>query len=241
MSVIKKLFGWVDYHPYKRALNGYLAGPSGGDRRPVFWATDDVCPQLHELEMAYPKIRAEMDALLATRMDMPAYHEINKPATEIASTTGGRWNVFMLELLGHRLEKNLARCPETARALAHVPGRLQAFFSILEPGKSVPLHEGPYLGYLRYHLGIRVPPENPPLIRVAGQPYVWKEGEGVVFDDSWPHEVENHSSESRVVLIVDMPRPLPFMANLVNRIILRGIAAPTYGRWVIKSAARRSA
>ncbi|MGH8274022.1 MAG: aspartyl/asparaginyl beta-hydroxylase domain-containing protein [Gammaproteobacteria bacterium] len=241
MAQTKKRSKLTDYHTYKSALNNYLMRPSGGDRRPVFWDTDAVCPQLHELEKAYPKIRAEVDALLAERTQMPTYHEVNKPATEIASTTEGRWNVFMLELLGHRLEKNLARCPETARALERVPGRLQAFFSVLEAGKSVPLHEGPYLGYLRYHLGIRVPAEDPPLIRVAGQPYVWKEGEGVVFDDSWPHEVENHCSEPRVVLIVDMPRPLPFMPNLVNRFILRGLAAPTYGRAVIKKAAKGAA
>lgn len=236
-----KLLGWLDYHPYKRALNRYLAGPSGGDRRPVFWNIDDVCPQLHELEKAYPRIRAEAEALLASRTDMPAYHEINRPATEIASTTEGRWNVFMLELLGHRLEGNLARCPETAKALERVPGRLQAFFSVLEPGKSVPLHEGPYLGYLRYHLGVCIPRDYPPLIRVAGQPYVWKAGEGVVFDDSWPHEVENQSKEPRVVLIVDVPRPLPPLPDLVNRIVLHGVMAPTYGRAVARKVTNHAA
>lgn len=236
MASEKKRSKLTDYHTYKTALNNYLMRPSGGDRRPVFWDTDAVCPQLHELERAYPRIRAEADALLETRARMPTYEEVNRPATEIAATTEERWNVFMLELLGHRLEKNLARCPQTARAIARVPKRLQAFFSVLEPGKSVPLHEGPYLGYLRYHLGVRVPKENPPLIRVAGKPYVWKEGEGVVFDDSWPHEVENHSSEPRVVLIVDVPRPLPPVANTVNQFILRGLVAPTYGRAVIRKA-----
>jgi Aspartyl/Asparaginyl beta-hydroxylase len=75
----------------------------------------------------------------------------------------------MLELLGRRAEKNRARCPATCAALAKVPGVLQAFFSVLEPGKSVPLHDVPYLGDLRYHLGLRVPSEDPPQIRVAGR------------------------------------------------------------------------
>lgn len=241
MSLIKRLGRHIDYHPFKDAVNRYLARPAGGDRRPVFWNIDEVCPQLRALEAAYPKIRAEVEALLSEQEAMPAYHEINAQSTEIAATTTGRWNVFMLELLGYRAERNLARCPETARALEQVPGRLQAMFSVLDPGKSVPKHEGPYLGYLRYHLAIRVPRDNPPEIRVADQPYVWKEGEGVVFDDSWPHEVINHASEPRVVLIVDIPRPLPRIPALVNRAILQGAAGPLYGRKVIQRVEREAA
>ncbi len=241
MPVGKRLFGGIDYHPFKRVLNGYLSGPAGGENRPIFWDTDAVCPELHRLEEAFPQIRAEVDALLAERTSMPSYHEINEPATGISAGTEGRWNVFMLEILGHRMKENLARCPQTARTLARIPRRIQAFFSVLDPGKSVPLHEGPYLGYLRYHLGVRIPAENPPLIRVAGRPYVWKEGEGAVFDDSWPHEVENHCRELRVVLIVDVRRPLPLIPDLVNRAVLYGVAAPLYGRAVIKRARRHAA
>lgn len=241
MSLIKSLGRRIDYHPFKDAVNRYLAGPSGGENRPVFWDIDEVCPELRKLEAAYPAIRAEVEALLADQDSMPAYHEINAPSTEIASTTKGRWNVFMLELLGYRAERNLARCPETARLIEQIPGRLQAMFSVLDPGKSVPLHEGPYLGYLRYHLGIRVPKENPPLIRVAGQPYTWAEGEGVVFDDSWPHQVENEATEPRVVLIVDIRRPLPRVPDLVNRAILHGAAGPLYARKVIERVERDAA
>lgn len=241
MSLIKSLAGRIDYHPFKDAVNRYLAKPSGGDQRPAFWNIDEACPELRRLEQAYPLIRAEVEALLDEQDTIPAYHEINAASTEIAATTKGRWNVFMLELLGYRAERNLARCPETAWAVAQIPGRLQAMFSVLDPGKSVPRHEGPYLGYLRYHLGIRVPAENPPEIRVADQPYVWKEGEGVLFDDSWPHEVVNHASEPRVVLIVDIPRPLPRVPDLVNRAILHGAAGPLYGRKVINQVEREAA
>jgi aspartate beta-hydroxylase/beta-hydroxylase len=241
MSLIKKLGSRIDYHPFKNAVNRYLAKPSWGDARPVYWDIDATYPELRQLEQGYPRIRAEVEALLETQDDMPTYHEINAPSTEIAATTRGRWNVFMLELLGYRAERNLARCPETARLLQGIPRRLQAMFSVLDPGKSVPQHNGPYYGYLRYHLGIHVPGENPPQIRVAGQPYVWKEGEGVLFDDSWPHEVENHSSEPRVVLIVDMPRPLPRIPDWVNRGILYGAAGPLYGRKVIQRVEREAA
>lgn len=223
----------MDYHRVKSALNRYLLGYAGRESRPVYFEVDAVCPQLRGLERAYPSIRAEFDALLERRVGMPQYHEVNRPATEISASTEGNWNVFMLELLGHRPDVNRAHCPATCEALAQVPGVLQAFFSVLDPGKSVPLHDGPYVGYLRYHLGVRIPKDDPPLIRVAGRPYVWKEGEGVLFDDSWPHEVVNHSREPRAVLIVDIPRPLPMLPRLLNNFILWGVAAPLYGAKVI--------
>lgn len=226
----------MDYHGAKSVVNRYLLRYAGWDARPVYFDIDDIRPELRDLERAYARIRAELDTLLEQRVDMPEYHDINKPATEISSTTQGKWKVFMLELLGHRPERNRARCPDTCAALARVPGVLQAFFSVLEPGKSVPLHDGPYIGYLRYHLGVKVPKDDPPSIRVAGQEYVWKEGEGVMFDDSWPHEVINHSREARVVLIVDVPRPLPLLPRLVNNAVLYGVAAPSYAKKVISKA-----
>jgi aspartyl/asparaginyl beta-hydroxylase (cupin superfamily) len=224
----------LDYHLPKTAVNHLLLRYAGYDRRPVFFDIDAICPQLRELERAYPSIRKELDGLMQRRVAMPRYHEVNRPATEISSSTPGNWNVFMLELLGHHPEQNRALCPETCAALAKVPGVLQAFFSILDPGKSVPLHDGPYLGYLRYHLGVSIPKDAAPMIRVAGQEYVWREGEGVLFDDSWPHEVINASRQPRVVLIVDIPRPLPFVPRMVNHLVLWGLAAPLYGRRVIE-------
>ena len=130
----------------------------------------------------------------------------------------------------------LPRCPETCKRARSGSQLIQAFFSILDPGKSVPKHEGPYLGYLRYHLGLRVPKDNPPKIIVNGQDYVWKEGEAVLFDDSWPHEVINHSNETRAVLIVDVRRPLPITADLVNGFVTNVIARRFYGRPVARKA-----
>ncbi|NCT82085.1 MAG: aspartyl/asparaginyl beta-hydroxylase domain-containing protein [Comamonadaceae bacterium] len=226
----------MDYHAPKRAVNKLLLHYAGRDRRPVFFDIDAVCPPLRGLEQAFPQIQAECDALLAGRVNMPRYHDINRPATEISATTPGDWKVYMLELLGHKPAANRARCPATCAALARVPGVLQAFFSVLDPGKSIPEHDGPYLGYLRYHLGIRVPRQNPPYLRVAGQAYTWREGEAVLFDDSWPHAVFNQASEPRVVLIVDLPRPLPLLPRLVNDLVLWGLAAPLYGAKVMRKA-----
>lgn len=223
----------VDYHIFKSALNGYLARHCGGDRRPAFHDIAAVYPALQSVTDSFPVIRAEFDRLLAERVALPAYHDIDQGEAKISNVTSAKWSVFMLELLGHRPEANRARCPGTCRALARVPGLVQAFFSVLDPRKSVPEHDGPYLGYLRYHLALRVPREKPPCLIVKGQRYVWKEGEAVLFDDSWPHAVENHSPDLRAVLIIDVLRPLPFVPRQVNRLFM-WVARHTYGRKVAR-------
>ncbi len=229
--------GWrkyLDYHFFKSAINDYLFRHVGGNQRPVFHDIDEVCPQLNALTAEYRKIQAEFDEVAAE--DLRPYHEVDPGEADIsaAGDPGRQWNVFMLYVLGHRIENNLARCPVTDRLISSIPNLVQAFFSILDPHKSVPLHEGPYLGYLRYHLGLRVPAHRPPSIVVAGQPYVWREGEATMFDDSWPHEVINESDESRAVLIIDILRPLPAMPRAVNGFVTGVIARNTYGRSVAR-------
>ena len=62
-------------------------------------------------------------------------------------TSDNQWKTFVFMGYGLRSDRNLRRCPATARALADIPGLRTAFFSILEPGKRIPLHTGPYNGY----------------------------------------------------------------------------------------------
>ena len=226
----------IDYHIFKSLLNNYLGLHMDRARRPTFFDIDDTYPALDRITKAYPVIRKEFDQLLAGNVHMPQYHEVDSGERNISDTTPKRWNVFVLEVLGYKVEQNRQRCPETSRILESIPNVVQAFFSILDAGKSVPEHEGPYLGYLRYHLGLRVPAQNPPKIIVNRQDYVWKEGEAVLFDDSWPHSVVNDSNETRAVLIVDVRRPLPLSADLVNSFVLNVIGRYAYGRAVARKA-----
>ncbi len=226
----------LDYHIFKSILNGFLALHFDRKRRPTFFNIAETAPQLKIVTKAYPAIRKEFEQLVAEGVSLPQYHDVDSGERNISDTTPKRWNVFMLECLGEAAKVNCRRCPETYKAVKQVPDLIQAFFSILDPGKSVPKHESPYLGYLRYHLGLRVPTKDPPKIVVNGQDYVWKEGEAVLFDDSWPHEVINRSDELRAVLIVDIRRPLPLTADLVNRFVTKFIGRHFYGRPVVRKA-----
>ena len=161
-------------------------------RRPTFFNVTKVYLYLNAVTKTHPAIRKEFEQVMAEGFSLLEYHKVDSGERAISSTTFNRWNVFLFECVGYEVERNRRRCPETCKALEQVPNMVQAFFSILDPGKSVPKHERPYLGYLRYYLGLRVPKNNPRKIVVNGQEYVWKEGVAVMFDDSRRHEVINN-------------------------------------------------
>ena len=73
------------------------------------------------------------------------------------------WKSVLPDAMGEKPEANRARCPETSALLDRIPGLMQAFFSILDGGKSVPAHQGPYRGYIRYHLAPGRPRAGPAL------------------------------------------------------------------------------
>lgn len=191
----------------------------GGDNRPVFFDIDDTLPVLRVLDQNIDAIQAELDTILP--MNIPRYHEVDTWQYKISAEgdPDKDWKVFMLYAFGQKAEANQAVCPDTTRLINGIPHLFQAFFSILDPGKSIPAHSGPYRGYLRYHLGLRIPKNNPPKLRVKDQFCTWQQGESVLFDDSWEHEVINDSDETRVILIVDVMRPLPPFPHAVNQFI----------------------
>jgi aspartate beta-hydroxylase/beta-hydroxylase len=209
---------------------------TGGPRRPVFFDAAATCPALLELDRNFPAIRAELEALLAEKAAIPRYHEVDRMQYGISARVDPEkdWKVYYLYAMGEKPAANRARCPRTAVLLDQVPGLFQAFFSILDGGKSVPAHCGPYRGYLRYHLGLVVPGEHPPSIRIKDQHHTWREGQSILFDDSWNHEVTNTSTSERVVLIVDIRRPMPWPFASLNRFV-EAIMRLVYGKQILKA------
>ncbi len=183
-------------------------------------------PWVREIEAEWRTIRSELDHVLVMRDRMPAFHEILDEVRTI--TTDQDWKTFWLAAIGMDCSENQRRCPETMRLLRRIPAMKTAFFSILAPHKHIPAHRGAYNGVLRYHLGLIVPePREACRIRVADRVLHWGEGESVVFDDTFNHEVWNDTEGTRVVLFVDFARPLRRPWHALNLALLRtGAIAP---------------
>lgn len=79
-------------------------------------------------------------------------------------------------------------------------------------------HEGPWSGVLRMHLGVDIPTDGEGCtLSVRGEQYQWKDGEVVVFDDTYEHFAINLTDHPRVVLFMDYMRPLPWPLHALNK------------------------
>lgn len=221
-------------------VNDWFLRTAGGESRPVYYDVDETYPALRAVDAAYPQIRAEALAVLRNSDEVPTYAEIDPIQDCIADITPGHWRIFYLWSMGEPALPNSTRCPATMAALESVPGLFAAYFSILDAHKSVPPHRTLINGYLRYHLGLVIPEVDPPTLRVAGEPRTWANGQSLLFDDTWEHEVVNNCPEPRMVLIVDVLRPMPWLPSLANRALVP-VARWRYGRPVLRAAREHAA
>lgn len=174
-----------------------------------------------ELEVNWETIRNELEQVLKYKDQLPAFQDIAEDDAYL--TQDKNWKTFWLYNFGRiPIEKNLKRCPETARLLGNVPGLVSALFSILEPHKHIEPHRGPFKGIIRGLLALKIPePRENVKIRVGSDIRTWEEGKFLVFDDTYNHEVWNDTDGVRVVLFMDVARPLYFPLNLMNQLILK--------------------
>lgn len=75
----------------------------------------------------------------------------------------------------------------------------------------------PYAGSVRYHLGLFTPNDDRCFIEVDGQRHSWRDGEAVIFDETYVHWAENKSDQTRIILFCDIERPMKWRwAQAVN-------------------------
>lgn len=128
------------------------------------------------------------------------------------------WRRFYLKWYGDFLPSARAHCPRTVALVESIPSVRAAMFALLPPGGSLPEHRDPFAGSLRYHLGLVTANSADCRILVDGAPYAWRDGEDVLFDETYVHEAENRTGVARIILFCDVERPLRSrLAARVNR------------------------
>jgi len=176
-------------------------------------------PWLRGLEAAAPAIQEEAKQVLRHIEAVPPINELSPDHREVAKEGG--WRSFFLVGYGQRVEANCVRCPATMDALARVPGLVTALFSILEPGMHVGRHCGISKCIVIAHLGLFVPRAAERCrMQVEDRWVHWREGATFVFDDTFPHEVWNDTSENRVILLVQFQRPMSLIGRIITRILV---------------------
>ena len=137
------------------------------------------------------------------------------------------WKRFYIKWYGPAGADARALCPYTCSLLDDLPEVHLAMFSILEPGSVISPHSGSFKACLRYHLGLSCPPDAQ--ILVDGIPYSWRDGEDVLFDDNYVHEVVNRSdTEPRIILFCDIERKMTTpIATRLNHAVCRTLGPLT--------------
>jgi aspartate beta-hydroxylase len=179
-----------------------------------FYEREDF-PWLDPIEAATDAIRAECLGVLgddaAGIRPYIAYRDGAPLAQWAELNNSRRWSAYFLWNQGERLEHHIARCPQTAAALAaaprvDIPGRgPTAFFSLLDARTRIPPHHGVTNTRLTVHVPLIVPPGCG--FRVGSETREWKAGEAWVFDDTVEHEAWNDADVPRAILIFDIWHP----------------------------------
>ena len=168
---------------------------------------------LPQVEAAVPAMRDELLAVLADGKDFAPYVEVTaeRPSAANPLINDPSWGAFYFWRDGEIVAENAARCPETMAALEAVPMPTidqrspTALWSLLKPGTHIQPHHGLINTRLICHIPLIVPGDC--ALRVGNETREWREGEALIFDDSFEHEAWNRSDQTRVVLLFEIWRP----------------------------------
>jgi aspartyl/asparaginyl beta-hydroxylase (cupin superfamily) len=206
-QAIDLLLGRTELHLQQPSMFYYpgLAQRAFFEREEFAWVPD--------VERRTDAIRDELNALLADGDHFQPYvtYSANAPAPANHLLESADWSASYLFEGGQPHAVNAPPCPETMAALAAAPQPVigsrspMALFSRLTPGTHIRPHHGMLNTRLICHLPLVVPGDC--ALRVGAETREWREGELLIFDDSFEHEAWNRGSSDRVVLLFEIWRP----------------------------------
>lgn len=182
----------------------------------------DIFDWTDSLQESWKEIAREASEILNHREAVPPLKDISPDHARIAGD--GNWKSFFLVGYGYDVPENCARAPKTAALVKNIPDLNSAFFSILEPGAVIPRHRGVTRGLVTCHLGLDIPtPRENCWMQVNEETVHWENGKWLIFDDSYFHEVANETDQTRVILLVQVKRPMRLVGKVANDLALWGI------------------
>lgn len=197
--------------PYNLFMYWFSAVPA----KPILNVSD--FPDLNGLRENWQTIRDEAMQLLS-RGQITVATAHNDLSFNSFFKTG--WKRFYLKWYDAPLPSALAHCPKTVALVEAISSVQAAMFAVLPPGSKLNPHRDPFAGSLRYHLGLCTPNDDACRIYVDGKMYSWRDGQDIMFDETFVHSAANDTDQTRIILFCDVERPLhtPVMRS-INRFI----------------------
>jgi beta-hydroxylase len=106
-----------------------------------------------------------------------------------------------------------------------IPAVRSAMFTVLPPGAKLGRHHDPVASSLRYHLGLLTPNSEQCALTLDGKNYAWRDGEELLFDQTYLHSAINKTDIVRVILFCDVEKtqlrgPVKRLADAVNNALV---------------------
>ena len=205
--------GWPIFAPLNCLL--YLFTPRRA-RAPIMDIRD--FPELAPIAANWETIREEALALYQSGTIQATSQAGSASAYDVGFRTFFKqgWSKFYILWYGEALHSAQRLCPKTAALLGSIPQVNGAMFSLLPPGAQLNRHLDPFAVSLRYHLGLVTPNDDRCFIEVDGQFHSWRDGQPMLFDETFLHFARNGTDEHRLILMCDIERPLRGVGSLVN-------------------------
>ena len=207
----------TDHSTFFAPINCFLYGFSAVPNQPIL-KTEDF-PEVDVLRRNWEVLRREALALSAAG-DIKGSANYDDLAFNSFFRKG--WKRFYLKWYDDFMPSARALCPESVKLLESLPSVNAAMFTVLPVGGQLVAHRDPYAGSVRYHLGLVTPNDDRCRIYIDGTPYSWRDGEDIVFDETFIHRAINEADSDRIILFCDIERPMRNrMARAVNRFFCR--------------------
>ena len=126
------------------------------------------------------------------------------------------WGKFYLDWYGvtHNSAKKL--CPKTVEIVQKVKTVNGAMFSVLPAGSKLTRHLDPVACSLRLHLALDTPEDDACFINIDGTDYSWRNGNALLFDETYLHHAKNNTEDYRLILMCEVERPMNIFGRMVN-------------------------
>ncbi|TAK90092.1 MAG: aspartyl/asparaginyl beta-hydroxylase domain-containing protein [Burkholderiaceae bacterium] len=192
-------------------------------------------PEVNRFAAGWQDFRDEALQIAADLNSVPRFHEVMPQQYDISANDARDWRMFILKAYGVTVARNVTRCPRLQAAVQSEPDVLSAMFSFLAPGKHIPPHRGPFRGVLRFYLGLSVPltVDGRPgtVLTIDGIEHRLGDGQWLLWDDTFRHEVRNESDVVRIALLLDIRRRgMPLDMELLSRFLIRMVGAAVWLR-----------
>ncbi len=205
--------GWPIFAPMNCAL--YMTTLPRGSKAVIDPAD---FPELDLLRENWETIRDEGMELLRQNY----FDATKRPGSPGAYDVGFRtffkygWSRFYINWYGYVHSSAKRLCPKTVEILQRVPAVRGAMFAYLPKGGKLTRHADPIAVSLRYHLGLVTPNSDACFINVDGRKLSWRDGQVLMFDETYLHFVRNDADSDRLILMCDVKRPLNPLGAVFN-------------------------